>query len=475
MSDINVQTYGAPTQYDIIPEGMRVSSRKPVGVKSKMTVQQFNSVDGTYDSISKKKIQIRVASQNGFLNGADTLLHFKFTNSSTDKGVIIDGGASSIIENFRIMNPNNSIKIEDIPNYNRLRTILNDFKLQDEYLNSTGAITEGLGYDIANQPICSFSATDSMMCSDAGTEPIIFPTDSRTFNIKLVSGLLNCGKYIPLPLMKGLVFEFDLADTGKALLECTLTTPVAITTQYTISEVYLTTSIIEFPDEVINSYISQARSRGGVNLDISTWICNNLTMIAHTSFEFDLGIKAHSIRSLLFGMYDTTKNTTQYRSLTRLYNNISQYQFKIGSRKFPDNPIDIRPRPVCSTKIATAIGSVYTSEAYCELLKCFGTLNDIKNTTYLVDPASYTRNATAVFLPNGKFLIGCDLETYNEDSSLIRCGYDNATPNEDIKLNLKASATTTACDCAVFAMVDAVVNIIPDGVSGATQNVVTLL
>lgn len=298
---------------------------------------------------------------------------------------------------------------------------------------------------------------------------------TRTYNVPLVSALMNMEKYLPLVMMNaGLVLELELDvanSVGVGLSEARSGQAAAFEdADWEIKDVRYVAHLIDLQRDFYDKMRMVMEGSGGVLQLAGTTFRHyqGSSQTADTSFTTNIPARVKSIKSMLFTMSAATdKSSNQKFGVSEsLPNGISEYQFRIGSVVYPPTSVKVD---------ATGDAGVYSNkgEAYSELRKAFGTLGDyseggalLNSSSYLAvapntaNVLSYASNSTPAqpsFCP-----FGLDFESFPKTA--LESGVNSADRSLPISLEVKKRAVGPAsATIDVWVMCDAIFYVNLDG------------
>lgn len=446
------------------PSGVRYSQIKPLGREAELRVMQMYPDNGSsFTSTNNNVITIPLNSPYGFLSPADTTLTLKIT-SSLGIAAMLDGDINCIFNRIRLIGTTGN-PIEDQQHYNKKHHLDADYSYGLSQRIGQKSVREGRGskmsFAMANPIYHTSYGTLSTSDTYGGWNLFFYgsPAYNKIYNLyytystTLNLGLFKSDRYIPLGWIKGLRLEITLEQANSAFVSIDVDESTSFGSgYYTVSNIYLTAPTITFGGNFNSEFSQMLVDNNGISIPITTYFTSvNSISNGATSASVPISISCHSLKSIIFCMYETANAAlATKRSISkRLYNATTQYQFRIGNRPYP-------------TK-AVQLGYFNPSEAMSEILKCYGCVNDLNNAPYAINREAYcyadVSPADAVE-STGKFAIGLDLETFNEDSAILRSGLD-VSHGEQIILDWVGTAVATTT--IAFCIVDAVIYISPTG------------
>ena len=346
------------------------------------------------------------------------------------------------------------------------------YNLQDKFytlINAAGAATGNYQGISTVDP----SPVDFINHQGSGT--------ACSIGLKLVSGLLQNKRYLPLLALKGagLTLELTLADVkipfcaNKHAGDATEVAALDLTS-YTVENVEYVAQTVNFDEAFTSTFMSMIQANGliqfhGVSYNsfVWTWTYSN-----SATEVIPIAMRARSLKAILVAMRDNSIiSTSNAWSISRRGSfNLSQYVFSIGGVRLPQAPVSID-----STREGL-------TEAYAEVVKAFASFNDLQYAG---------RVGVGQYYDQG-FAIGIDTEAYSQDSSLLESGMDTASQSLPVRLELtfkdgnifaaRASAAAAAnvdkiatiassgtCRADIYGMVDVIYSVTSDGLMTASD------
>ena len=362
----------------------------------------------------------------------------------------------------------------------------------------------------------------SYVCADAvGGQDNVW---TKRYCVKLMSGLLNNSKYVPVGFVAG----------GGIVLELTLDTDVnCLVTNgtfgnglggagYRVRNVSYNAQIVEMDTQFNQAFRAMLAEQGGIQWHAQTWRQHTYNIADAGTANIPITERAKSIKSLFtvlrpgdqFRQEQPTISNRSFNGqlLGPLGNipagqagardNLNSVQWKIGSNVYPSQPL------------------TQSEEYYAELVKAMTSLGDTRNSTSMTeqnfsqgyrsflrtrtlaaagisanDPdyastlatiaqspgfvyrdnaATIALGATCAFntrrlMDRSLGFLGIDLETYAQATDLLESGLDTSTLALPIELQLRwnsapcGGAVNTTMHADTFALVDAIFTLDPQG------------
>ena len=300
------------------------------------------------------------------------------------------------------------------------------------------------------------------------------PSAEVTYNVPLVSALMNMDKYLPLVMMNAgitLELELDVANSvGVSLSETRANQAAAfVDADWLVKDVRYVAHLIDLQRDFYDKMRMVMEGSGGVlQLAGSTFRHYQSSVDAASQSDVvNIPSRVKSIKSVFFTQQlNTQKASNSHFGVSEsIPNNLSEYQFRIGSVVYPST----------SVKLDGTAGGTYTNkgEAYSEYRKAFGTLGDYSEGGVMLNADTYlagvpSTKASGVFASNETSLVptlnpmGLDFEAFPKTA--LESGVNTADRSLPMSLELKRhSAAGFACNVDVWIMCDAIFYVNLDG------------
>ena len=312
-------------------------------------------------------------------------------------------------------------------------------------VNAGGGSINGGGSDVLKYSDC-----DANGGSTASSRTGVYEDNAVVLQqYKLVSGLMENDKYLPLVLMNaGITLEFELAPSN----DCMVTTDGA-GAAYEISQVRYVAHLIDLERSFYDRLRMVQQNSGGV-LQIAgqSWRGFRATQTAGTSQSLNCPARVRSIKSF-FWKYGRSGNGATFNLSGGGSNTLQTYQLSIGATRYPPTPNE------CD--VITNKTSPYT-----ELQKAFGKIgsnihpdrcNSANYLNGIGSPASMGKAQTIPFAP-----FGIDLESFRHE---IENGIDTSSRALPITLHTTSTAVPAdgCLDCYMWILYDSLFYINMDG------------
>jgi hypothetical protein len=266
---------------------------------------------------------------------------------------------------------------------------------------------------------------------------------------KLVSGLLDNDKYLPLVLMNaGITLEFELAPA----VDC-MVTATATGADYEITNVRYVAHLIDLERSFYDRLRMVQQNSGGV-LQIAgqSYRGFRATQSAATTQSLNCPARVRSIKSF-FWKFGRVGADSTFNLSAGSHNSLTEYQLSIGATRYPPTPNKVNP---ATNKTA----------AYTELQKAFGKIasnihpDQLNSINYLRSDGTAADMGSSDIVPFAPF--GIDLESFRHE---IENGVDTSSRALPITLHLTASGNPVAGaeECIMWVLYDSLFYINMDG------------
>ena len=295
-----------------------------------------------------------------------------------------------------------------------------------------------------------YSATTGAIGDNTGALGV---NESRKQVYKLVSGLLDNDKYLPLVLMNaGLSIEIQWA-TGNEV-GCA----VGQDFDYEITEVRYAAHLIDLERSFYDRLRMVQQNSGGV-LQIAgqSWRgFRGQVVDGSGSMSLNCPARVRSLKSFFFGFKRATTQA-KFNTSAMGHNNISNYQLSIGATRYPPTP-------------NTCDALTNKSGAYTELVKAFGKVGStvhgdlLNGGNYMIGTGAAGDNDPSDRIPFCPFAL--DLESFRHE---IENGIDSSSRALPITLHATFSGAGAAVieagcnDCYMYVLYDSLFYVNMDG------------
>jgi hypothetical protein len=322
----------------------------PSAVPAKKVTRRFQASNGDVFKPSGTSV-IRIPLRDeGFLDGSNSYLKFTITNNSTGN-LQLDYNANAIITRTRVLA--GAVEIENIDRSNVLVNMLMQTQGSEDYFKVNSIIAGASGDD----------EDDSTTLQGE----VLLAGETATYCIPVFSGFLNCGKYIPLGLMKtnSLTLELYLeSDAGAGVYAID---PAG--NGYEVTNVEYIASIIHLKDPMVQKSLENQMLTSGLEFHGTTYSTHiNSLNSTQTTASINIPERAVSLKALIT-VLRPNDTTFAHTSLMPKYPHTSSgtsfnWYYKIGSELLPQQ----------------AVSS--SAESFIEFQKTYNQLFDLKQSCY---------------------------------------------------------------------------------------------
>jgi hypothetical protein len=408
---------------------------------------------------------------DNYLNTLNSVLAFDVTWSTTTGAPRFQrGGAQNLIKRLRIMY--GSLVIEDIQEYKTLVRIFTEAGVQNDYMSSSGTILDGMYGTLEIDADADTTRAITAMTGNAGDDTALLDrtsattlattlegrllkgagtvatelidgelgssSETRTYCLNLLSGLLTCKKLVPLKWMAAqLSIEITLADVA----DCALYTSGSPT--YSLTNVNYIAEMLEF-DSTYDTAFFAGLQGGGVPLKFSSWHFHSFNVTGATSM-LQIHERSRSVKAAFAvarttdaasGLIDTDRF---FHALGQTYSSgvianaqvaqVDQFQWRVGGKYYPSQPVR---------------GTHGGAEAYAELLKCLNALGDYTRASNI----NYLNWVSGSSGQGSKFIMASEFE--NVDVMPDTISGINAEEQSDIALSISLDGSPSGKKVDVF-------------------------
>lgn len=424
--------------------------------------------NGTGPYGANNTIIINIPTRNNTaLIASESVLKFSWSMTTANTAVACaweSCGAHALIQRLRVFHGSNLL--QDIQEYHQLAKILYDYQMPLDATQGRFSTTSGTANDytgalvgtaaadlVGNGAIVKPVNRGKQYCvanATTGSSGLAAGAVTDNFSINLISlvGSLAGGKYLPLWEMTSAPLRVELVLQPSIVNAMCIAPSNAVPTNgaFSLSNVEFIGEFLELPDSAISAIRSGSSSP--LQMVVPDWRAYTFSYslgTSQTTVSMPIPAKYSSLKSLVVNQRQQTGAATYY-PVSSGVNNLVSYQFRVGSEVLP----------------STAPSTV--SDFFNEAVKCFGSIADMDYQPS-VDVSAYSQNApTAVttYLENviansGSFLVGIDLESYqNADKSSIFSGMNTNTSDIFFQPVHSAFGSATTCYYTAFANFDSV-------------------
>jgi hypothetical protein len=455
------------------PAGVRFGQLLPLGTKARSYTRRFIPSNGTTFTPTQRVVRLEL---NGpmFMDPRHSFLKFDLTpldSSGSQIGGVVNANSNisfssghNIIERLVITGPDGT-ELERIENYNVLAEMMLDFTVSDDNIRSYGSYTAGIG-DMADNGLQGYETIVGAFTTADGT---------RTLCLKLISGLLQNKRYLPLLALRGsgLVLELYLSPLATAFYSEASPENATEVADYRLTNIEYVARCVDFDESFNRTFMDILRSNGELQFHGTSFHNFVYTASWQTGYQnIPIAERARSLKAI-FAIQRVQSHTANiyYDSLaTRERAGTVSYVFNIGGMRYPSAPIKFSQ---------AAYGGA--AEGLIELQKAFGNLTDVQFAGRMDNrhPQSVNigqfRGAFDLF----KYAIGIDLENYPQDTDTLESGLDTLSQSLPLYLEIEyanvANIKSTDVDSGTiirfdfFSMVDVIYVLSADGLLSASD------
>ena len=289
--------------------------------------------------------------------------------------------------------------------------------------------------------------------AQAGNNIGIAKDTSISVCYKLVSGLLDNEKYLPLVLMNnGIDIEIHL-EAGARLGCCADNQPIT----YEVSNVRYVAHLIDLQRDFYDMLrMTQQQSGGVIQIAGQTYrhFSNSVPKTSQALNSYNIPVRARSIKSIFFVGAPAVARNQRFDLSSASRMALLEYQVQIGATKYPPTAIKTN-------------GLTNLSESYNELMKSFGKLGSTIHDNLLTG-GNYLRLDALDDFKQGALMnfapYGIDLETFRAE---IENGVDTSSRALPMTLLLTyaGAGTSAGADMTLhtYALIDALFFVNMDG------------
>ena len=481
------------------PKSVLYGDQLPLGLEAKATKKLFFPTTGdNYSPDGNKTIRIDV-NYDGMLDTQQSFLQFTLSNTTAGEEAAFDLG-QPVIKKLTISS--GGVVLEEISDYNTLYSNIllpsqaGDQTLTYERYNRTGinfqnngalnkpdvaavaALADPLAPTDTNVGAIAAGSTASVISgvlaatnADATTGTLRYSDvadgadtastfrgvlaanglagSSVVVNYKLVSGLLDNDKYLPLVLMNaGITIEIELEDAVKCMLAGGGTLPT-----YSVNAVRYVGHTIDLQRDFYDRLRMVQQNSGGVLQIVGQSFRTFRGQLTAGAGEqiVNCPARVRSIKSFFFcGKKTDAAVQTGYSISKAGHMDLSSYQLAIGATRYPPTATQFDAR-------------TNKNGAYTELMKAFGKVGSTTHRDILANNGYILADATeAVCVANSNISFapfGVDLESFRHQ---IENGIDTSSRALPIQLHLNGTIPS-AQDLFMFVLYDTIFYINMDG------------
>lgn len=343
-------------------------------------------------------------------------------------------GGHGLIRRLRVLY--GGMVLEDIQEYATIAQIMYDTTVSKDYLAGSGSLLEG-SYSEPSfrtaQPNAAFTDDYSSINNSVGIAPGL-AVRKRQVILNCLSGLLDAAKLFPLKWMAAqFAIELELANDSDFYISDPL---LSGNVTYEVTNSNFIAELHEFDSSFDYAFMTGLKS-SGVPIKFNSWHWHSHPLQNLTQAQ--IHERARSIKAAFSVIRESITDkgcdaNVFYHDLNAKYTGnditeasqvctISEYQFRIGGRYHPAQPVD------CTNGAA---------EAYLELSKTINSLGDFQ-----FSPAILPQDFSTHFVESGKaatkFIMAMEFE--NKDVFPDTISGINGEEQSDINLSIKTSGS----------------------------------
>lgn len=209
---------------------------------------------------------------------------------------------------------------------------------------------------------------------------------TQRYQVQLALGLFTQEKLIPTKFMASqLAIEITLEQSANCIFTDTNTTgssELSAIPTFGVGNVILLPEVLEF-DPSYDAMFLKGLQEGGVPIKFSTWNTYFFSTASQSNVNLNISERQRSVKSIFVVQRrsqpsSTADNGATFMDTANVYNGgstqgstLQQYQFRIGARYFPGQPVQ------CSAQVGSAVPNSGT-EAWIELSKALKIVGDYR-------------------------------------------------------------------------------------------------
>ena len=279
----------------------------------------------TFSPNGNRVMTFSLTSQEGWLDPSSLRLHFRINNTmaaGANNGLAPVSGCHCFFSQLRVLI--NGVEVERCEPYHMLhelfRVVLNTPQSQVEQ-----AVEDGRAMDLAAYPQVNAA--------------LLGAQNYRSVCLTPLSGLLTCGKYIPLRYTNSMVLEFSLARTDDCLLPIDANRQ---SRQFELSQCELQYSVVRLDSSLEAGFASLMLSNRSLQI--------NLRSIVSQASIIPVGATEHQatvVRALsrICGVFVSFQGRAPNDELLRFHNpsaldgqeHVLEWAVQIGSKQWPES------------------------------------------------------------------------------------------------------------------------------------------
>lgn len=419
------------------PTQMVYSDLLSVSYPSKKTQIEFAPSNGSiYNPAQSNTIEIPLAIGTGsWIDLSNSYLKINVKNNGTGNAIGFKT-PHDFIDRLQILGTNSEM-IEDIQNYNSLARLLCVHQLGEDgwtYNNNLGEFqpsTLSSAVTLAGTSQANVEAGLSAITgatSEAGqgshhgqiNKSTIANNQSLTVCFPLISGLINCGKYLPLGMLKNrsLTLRIQLASGLKAFASSSATDPAL---EY--SDVSFVADVISMSEVYNEKFRQMMQTVGDISIHYTTYKNYQDSKEAGTNLAIN-GLIPDSSRSLksIFTVFNPQTLGQQDDNLRLVNPQLTSYQYTIQSDTYPQKDV-------------INISKTNRNQAFANLHIALGQLGSLHSRCMGTADSFYPSDTKATCNNNSSsFALGVCAETHNKSSNLLESGINLSNSTQPCRI-----------------------------------------
>ena len=439
---MEVQQPAQPQAQGAIPLGLRYNFGISDALPAERHLRRFQAENPSTFTPTNNVVRIPISSEN-FLDLRNAVLGFDLKNSTSSDTQFLDGGASCIIQRFRVLSASGR-ELERLEQFNLLSSVI------DQY---AGSVTSQISDDVLKGAPARCDMSPVMLAGDgtsasntatAASGLIVSATTGGTMVVSNTVGGKGYDQKQACQLATGVTrhFEIPLRASGwfnplagkllpprsSFVVELTLCPAVQAFARLsgTDTQKYEATNFIcSVPSVMVRDPGFQAAMEARLAQGVS-WAANsfdhhvNTTPGAAGRDVLQIAARCKSLKGLITVMRKQSKigAAGEFQNSRRSVQYVSQYQYQVGSQNYPSHQIDLstdtNPGGTSPRNRLSIAGTadLNISEAYSEVQRVFGNLGVQSGATCLIGAEAYAQSEKN----NGCGLIGVDLSSFSDGS-----------------------------------------------------------
>ena len=446
---------------------MRLTPKTTYTLPASGTIQRRESVyitptTGTQNYTPGQRIIFRFP-RRGWLDGQTVKFSFtmNITQSTNSTFAFCNYSISDIIRRIRIIGTSSN-EIEDLNQYNELHAFLISYVVPRNYIITSAYTNEGAGR--------WFNPLVSTMNGTAATWQdfsIYSAVNTTQYLVSFHSGFLGCGIYYPLEYSQDIDLEITLENFPNAITELGSTTNSLGNGTYTLGNPILYYDEVE-PVESYKAAIRNQIANGGMQIHYTSFNQNQF-LYTGTSATATFADRTRSVKSVIVLPHVAANYGSVLTNYFRCgFQNLADYQFKIGTRFFPVDRVQSYQRAYMELEKAVGMLNAYNKGSVVGNVitpTVSGLFPAGFNQDYYRWGTIYPATYAAAPLQGGNMIFATDLDRESEGGDMdIISGLDTNGPATDILLIInRTSASEGNMNMTMFSYHDRILDLDASG------------